>query len=115
MIAQEIEDSLASAASFEFITEHVGAGPANPVAGTLRADRKPFDDELKRIAAGLKGADDGTNCVMRSMRDKGLPLAAFHRALEAVEEARARHEITSSEARYYVGTLKKMLEGQYSR
>lgn len=63
----------------------------------------------------LADSDDRTPIVIAAMRRRyGLPDAALHNAVEALEERRARTPALVSEARYFVATLRGLAEsGQY--
>jgi hypothetical protein len=67
------------------------------------------------FASQLRDSNEQTALVLQRINER-LPEAAFHSALESLRARRQRRPALESEARYFVATLKTMLEeGQYTR
>jgi hypothetical protein len=67
------------------------------------------------FASQLRDSNEQTALVLQRINER-LPEAAFHSALESLRIRRQRPPALESETRYFVATLKTMLEeGQYAR
>ncbi len=97
-IAQELERSLASSAPRGF-----GAS----TAGDLMT---PSDDELVRICADLRGADDGTMHQLKVWRRRGCGEREFAIAWESLVGRRKKSPALVSEARYLCSELSRLLQ-----
>jgi DNA-binding MarR family transcriptional regulator len=73
-------------------------------------DLRPDLEDLQRIAEGLQGTNEGTVRTLASFRERGLPPAAFHRAVESLQAARRRGQRIANEAGYVVAALQGMLD-----
>jgi hypothetical protein len=73
------------------------------------------DPGIERVIARIKDADETTLLTLDKLRRRGVPVAAFHSAYEALELRRGRKPRLDSEAKYFLGALNSMLaEGQYA-